>query len=82
MTTQVSVIGPAGVIVLCTVVTVVASEARRNIGAAFVEVRRVEMKQKNSKKAKVDRIMLSIANYYEEGLKDSVEPGSCGISTM
>lgn len=63
VTTQVSVIGPAEVIVLCTVVTVVESEARRNIGAAFVEVRRVEMKQKNSKKAKADRIILSIANY-------------------
>jgi len=64
VTVQVSIIGPAVVFVVCTVCTVVESEARRKIGAAFIELRRVEMKQKKSKKAEANRIILSTASCY------------------
>lgn len=66
--THVSVIGPAGVMVLWTVVTVVEFAARARIGAAFTELNSTS-RQENSKKKAIEygRIMVNIASCYEEG---------------
>jgi len=80
--TQVSVIGPTGVMVLCIVVTVVES-ARLLIGTACTAPKKLERQESRTREARNNgRVMVNIASCCEEGLKDNEEPGSCGISTM
>lgn len=57
--THVSVMGPTGVMVLCTVVTVVESDARTRIGAAYTKVKKQE--RSKSRAMVVGRIIVSIS---------------------
>jgi len=72
--TQVSVIGPTGVMVLCTVVTVVAS-ARLLIGTACTAPKKLERQENRKRQARNNgRFMVNIASCYEEGLKTTKSP--------
>lgn len=57
--------------VLCTVVNVVASEARTRIGAAWTKLNRRQNKKKTGREL---RNIVNIASCYEKGLKNNVEP--------
>lgn len=74
VTTHVSVIGPTGVMVLCTVVTVVAS-ARLSIGTAWTILKKLERQESRKRQARNNgRFMVNIASCYEEGLKTTKSP--------